>query len=268
MKEEVWQGVCWGHSGRWHLGSVWQARRPRPARASPGTSVDLRDSAGVTGVATLLPYFSIHKAWNGVLFIIERPYLQMNIPKHQSRLQTYKDQFISSFPFLWFVIFSLGLSQDRLPQLLFRLLKMITRVMGINIEIINRVLKFSLFSFFLTYSWYIMLWQSMLYSKVIHLDMYMHSFLYSFPLWLIPGYWMHFPVLQSRSVLLILSTSSGLHRSSQTLSPPRVHSWLSLGNHTSLLCVCEAVSVPWIGPFMINILLNSHSEGRLWLHWF
>lgn len=213
-------------------------------------------------------HFSIHKAWNEVLFIIQRPYLQACIPKHQSWFHTHKDQFSSSFPFLWFVIFSLGLSQDRLPQLVFRLLKMITKVMGINIEITNIVLKFSLFSFFLTHSWYITLWQSVLYRKAIRLDTYMHPFLYSFPPWLIPGYWMHFPVLQSRSVLVILSTSSGLHCSSKTLSPPLVHSWLSLGNHTSVLCVCEAVSVPRICPFMINILLNPHSKGRLWLHWF
>ena len=45
-------------------------------------------------------HFSIHKAWNEVLFIIQRLYLQACIPKHQSWFHTHKDQFSSSFPFL------------------------------------------------------------------------------------------------------------------------------------------------------------------------
>ena len=56
-----------------------------------------------------------------------------------------------------------------------------------------------------------MLCQSLLYSKMTQLYTYIHSFLYSFPLWLITGYWIQFPVLCSRTLLFIHPIYNGLH---------------------------------------------------------
>ena len=68
-------------------------------------------------------------------------------------------------------------------------------------------------------------------------------FKYSFPLWLIPGDWIQFPVLHSRTLPFIHSKCNSLH-----LPTPNSHSitlppCLPLGNHKSDLYVCESVSV-------------------------
>ena len=65
---------------------------------------------------------------------------------------------------------------------------------------------------------------------------------YSFPLWFITGYWIYFPVLYSRTSLFIHSLySNSLHLlipNSQSIPLPLL---LSLGNHKSVLYVCESV---------------------------
>ena len=45
--------------------------------------------------------------------------------------------------------------------------------------------------------------QLLLYNEVIQLYIYIHCFLYSFSLWLVPGYWIQFPVVYSRTLLFI-----------------------------------------------------------------
>ena len=63
-------------------------------------------------------------------------------------------------------------------------------------------------------SWFTMLGQFLLYSKGIW-----YSFSYSFPLWLITGYWIWFPVIYSRSLLFIHSLYNSLLSCSIYLSP-------------------------------------------------
>ena len=63
----------------------------------------------------------------------------------------------------------------------------------------------------LKYSWCTMLCSFLLYSKVIQLYIYIHSFSYSFPLWFITGYWIQFPVLYSRALLFIHALHNSLH---------------------------------------------------------
>ena len=77
-----------------------------------------------------------------------------------------------------------------------------------------------------------------------------HSFLYSFPLWFITGYWIYFPVLYSRTLLFIhpIYNSLQLLTANSHYIPPPLR--LPLGNHTSVLYVCESVSVLWISSFV------------------
>ena len=63
-------------------------------------------------------------------------------------------------------------------------------------------------------------------------------FSYSFPLWIVTECWIQFPVLYSRTLLLILSVYNRLHLlipNSQSFSPLP---FLLLGNHRSVLYVC------------------------------
>ena len=69
-------------------------------------------------------------------------------------------------------------------------------------------------------------------------------FLIFFPLWFITGYWLHFPVLYGRTLLFICSIYTSLHLlnpNSHSIPPPALQ---APGNHKSVLCVCESVSVP------------------------
>ena len=97
--------------------------------------------------------------------------------------------------------------------------------------------------FLLKYSWFTVLCQYLLCSRVTQLYPYRHSFAYSFPLWFTTGYWVQFPVLYSRTLLFIHSKCNRLHLptpNSQSIPLPHL---LPLGNHKSVLCVCESVSV-------------------------
>ena len=63
-----------------------------------------------------------------------------------------------------------------------------------------------------------MLYKPLVYSKVTQFYTHIHSFLkYSFPLWFIPGYWMWFPALYSRTLLFI-------HSKCYTFYPPSSNS--------------------------------------------
>ena len=52
--------------------------------------------------------------------------------------------------------------------------------------------------------WYIATWFCYIHMYIYFLCIYIQSFLYSFPLWFIMGYWIWFPVLYSRTLLFIL----------------------------------------------------------------
>ena len=64
--------------------------------------------------------------------------------------------------------------------------------------------------FLLKYSWFPMLCQFLLYSKVTQLYSYIHSFLF-FPLWFIPGNWIYIPVLYCKTTLFIHSKCNSLY---------------------------------------------------------
>ena len=70
---------------------------------------------------------------------------------------------------------------------------------------------------------------------------YTCSFSYSSPLWFITGCWTQFPVLYSRTLFIhSIYNSLQLIPSSRSVSSPLA---LLIGNHKSVLYVCESVSV-------------------------
>ena len=88
-----------------------------------------------------------------------------------------------------------------------------------------------------------LLCQSLLYSKVSQLHTYILFLIYSFPSWFIPGCWIQFPVLYSRTLLFthrICNSVYLLIPNSQSIPPSPL---FPLGNHQSVLYVCESVSV-------------------------
>ena len=68
---------------------------------------------------------------------------------------------------------------------------------------------------------------------MIQLNIYIHSFSYSFPLWFITGYWIQFPALYSRILLFIHSIYNSLHLliPNSQLTPPPLP--FPLRNHNS-----------------------------------
>ena len=96
-------------------------------------------------------------------------------------------------------------------------------------------------SFLFKYSWFTMLCEFLVYSKVIQLYIYI-LFLF-FSIWFITGYWIEFPVLCSRTLLFIRPIYSSLrllNPNSRSIPPPHP---LPLGNHKSVLYVYQSVSV-------------------------
>ena len=93
-----------------------------------------------------------------------------------------------------------------------------------------------------------MLCQFLLYSKVT--QSYIYTFFKCFfPSWSMPGDWIQFTELYSRTLLFIHSKCNSLHLltlNSQSIPPP---SPLLLGKHTSVLYVHESVSSLQIGSF-------------------
>ena len=86
------------------------------------------------------------------------------------------------------------------------------------------------------------------------------SFSYSFSLWLVTGFWIYFPVLYSRILLSILYLYNNLPLliPNSNSFPPLPH--IPLGNHKSLLYVCESVSVLYIDSFVL------HFRFHIWYH--
>ena len=76
--------------------------------------------------------------------------------------------------------------------------------------------------------------------SIIHIYTFFFIF---FSIIVITGYWIEFPVLYSRTLSFILSIYNSLHLlipNSQSVPPPP---FFPLGNHKSVLYVCESVSV-------------------------
>ena len=76
-----------------------------------------------------------------------------------------------------------------------------------------------------------------------HVQSLLKSHTVAFPLWFIPGDWIWFPVLYSRTLLFILSKCNSLHLltpNSHSIPPPRP---LLLGDHKSVLYVCEYMCI-------------------------
>ena len=88
-------------------------------------------------------------------------------------------------------------------------------------------------------SWFIIFCQFLLYHNVTQLYIYIHSFLsYYLPSCSITSDWLEFPVLYSRTSLLIHPKRNSLH-----LLTPNSLSIPPLGRHKSVLYGCESVSV-------------------------
>ena len=68
-----------------------------------------------------------------------------------------------------------------------------------------------IFSFLLKYNRLAMSWQFLLHHKVTQIFLYIHPFVYYFPLWPIPGDWIYFPGLQSKTILFIHSKCNSCH---------------------------------------------------------
>ena len=103
--------------------------------------------------------------------------------------------------------------------------------------------------FLLKYSWFTVLCQSLLYSKVTQIYTHIHSFLkIFFSILVYPRRLDTVPSAISRTLLFIYAIYNNLPLltpNSQFIPPPS-HSPLA----TSLISVCESVSVLWIGSFV------------------
>ena len=89
-------------------------------------------------------------------------------------------------------------------------------------------------------------------SSVQHTDPFIHIFIYnihthSLSYIIFPRDWIEFPVLYSRTSLPIHSECHSLHLLTPNSPIHPTPSPLPLGNHKSVLYVCESVSVSYIG---------------------
>ena len=87
-------------------------------------------------------------------------------------------------------------------------------------------------------------------------------FLYSFTLWFIPGDQIQFPVLHSRTLLLIHSKCHSLHPLIPTPNSQSIP-FLPLGNHKSDLYVCEDVSIFFKKVHLYHILDSTYKWYRM-----
>ena len=101
--------------------------------------------------------------------------------------------------------------------------------------------------FLLKYSWFTVLCQSLLYSKVTQWYTHINFLKHSFRLRFFTGYWIQFPILYIGTLLthfkcnsLFLPTPIACMYQSQSIPLPP---FLPLGNHKSVLYVCESVPV-------------------------
>ena len=101
------------------------------------------------------------------------------------------------------------------------------------------------YSFFkLKYGWFTMFCQFLLYSRVTQSYTHIHSFSSNyFPPYSIPRDWIEFPVLYSRTSLLIHSKCNNLHLLTPNSQPIPLPPSPPFGNHKSVLCVRESVLV-------------------------
>ena len=107
--------------------------------------------------------------------------------------------------------------------------------------------NFVYFYFLLKYSWFIMYYLYWIAKWFSYIYIYI-LFKYSFPLWFIIGYWIQFPVLCSKTLLLIHPVFKSLHLLTQTSHSTKHHSlwqppacslclWLCLCFVDRLICV-------------------------------
>ena len=91
---------------------------------------------------------------------------------------------------------------------------------------------------------------------------YTYTYTYSFPIKLITEYWVEFPVLCSRSLLVIYCIYNSVCMSvpNSQFIPPPPH--FPFGNHKFVFEVCESISVLWISSF-VSLFLDSTCK---WYH--
>ena len=111
----------------------------------------------------------------------------------------------------------------------------------------------------LKYSWFTKCVTFFCTAEMIQLYIYM----YSFPLWLITGYWIQFPGLYSRTLLFIYFIYSSLYLLTQTPNsthPPTTTS--PFGNHTFAFYVWVCFS--FVEKFICVIFQIPHISDIIW----